>query len=186
MASELADLYPGERLLWTGMPTRYPVLSRTDRVILPLSAFAVIMFVSNAIVPMIRDDRAGNVVMVPFLVVFGLMVTHLLAGRFVVRRRELRTTTYTVTDQRVIVVSRPLLGRRVNSAYLRALLPPLVVSESGSVGTIKFGQATLFQELMREGNRTRRMEFVPELIEIDNVWQVRDTIARAQRELPPY
>ncbi|CAM3094309.1 hypothetical protein SAXI111661_17750 [Saccharomonospora xinjiangensis] len=31
MASELADLYPGERLLWTGMPTRYPVLSeRTE------------------------------------------------------------------------------------------------------------------------------------------------------------
>ncbi len=187
MASELTELYPGERVLWSGAPTRYPLLSKADAYFLPMSILWTVLGLFFMVVPMLRGDRPRGFFPLPLVLLFGLIVAYLLVGRYVLRRRELRSTTYTVTDRRVIVSSRSLFGLRVRSAYLGSLPPPLLVAESGTVGTIKFGELTFLQEIAREHQRMggRRTEFVPELIQIEHARQVRDTIALAQHGPSP-
>jgi hypothetical protein len=118
---------------------------------------------------------------IPFIL-FGV---YLVAGRLVVRALQLRSTTYAVTDRRLIeTVRRP--RRRVTEAYLSLLAPPVMqVGPDGATGSIAFGAFPGLAESLAEtgfaNRRGRRRE--PRAIVLRGIaqpQQVRDIIATAQ------
>jgi hypothetical protein len=173
----VADLSPSERVLWTGSPVRHPVFDSSDRLVVPGALVGVVFlvfWVSTA-------TAAGA----PFFFVgFGYLglawVVFLLIGRPVLRWLELRTTVYTVTDQRVLIEAKVLGVARNRSRYLRQLSPPMVVARAGGVGDVRFDNET-FLDMVR-ANRNRPMPPRPfELRAIEGPERVRDLIMTASR-----
>jgi hypothetical protein len=175
-------LVTGERLLWSGSPQRQPVFDAGDLVAVPLSlvwcAFAVFweFGVVSSGAPIFMRIWG-----VPFIV-FGV---YMVVGRLVLRVWQLRSTTYAVTNRRVIeTIRRPRL--RVTEAYLRNLPPPVMKTrDDGATGSIAFGSFPGVAESLAEMsfNGRRRSARGPRAIvlrEIALPWQVRDIIASAQ------
>jgi hypothetical protein len=175
-------LVTGERLLWSGSPRRQPVFDGADLVAVPVTlawcAFAV--FWEFGVV-----SSGGPIFMriwgIPFIV-FGV---YLVVGRLVVRVWQLRSTTYAVTDRRVIETTRrPRL--RVTEVYLRDLPPPVMKTrDDGATGSIAFGSFPGLAESLAEMgfNSRRRSARAPRAIvlrEIAQPRQVHDIIASVQ------
>ncbi len=183
MTDDVGDLYPGERVLWTGGPARFPVFNRADILFVPFS----LLWGGFAIFWEIRAASFGGP---PFFLlvggVFVLLGLYLIAGRLVVRALALRATHYVITDRRVIVRSAVFGRRRERSAYLKNLPPPVLSSRAGPVGTIKFGESTFLGDLMAEQGHSFSMGRgiagppPPVLTEIEGAREVRDLIATAQ------
>lgn len=114
------------------------------------------------------------------------MGLYFVVGRLIVRYMSLRGSRYQSTDRRVIVNSTVLGRRRVQSAYLKDLPPPMVAGRDGPVATIKFGDSTLLGDVMAAsalGSSSSRAAAPPVLVEVDGARQVRDIIAAAQAAL---
>ncbi|MFC0115359.1 hypothetical protein [Kibdelosporangium aridum] len=178
MSQGQADLFSGERVLWTGAPTRYPVFTRADVFMVPFSVlwcgFAIFWTVNAA-------STAPPFAL--FGMIFVVIGLYMVFGRLITRWLRLRGTTYTVTDRRVVVRS-ALFGRQQErSAYLDALPPP-VLAGTDTTGTITFGTTSLMDEFrasqgfMPGGLDSR--PFIPALVAVSNARNVRDIIATAQ------
>ncbi len=115
--------------MWTGKPVRYPVFDAGDFFLVPFS----ILWCSVVFRSVWPPDR------VP-LIVWGFVAVglYLLVGRLVVRQLVLRSTTYTVTNKRLVVESRVLGVTRVRSDFLRTMRPP-VADDHGGHGNVRFG-----------------------------------------------
>src|SRR5438045_244159 len=175
-------LVAGERLLWSGTPARHPVFDSADFAAVPVSlawcGFAV--FWESGVM-----SSGAPVFMQIWGIPFVLVGLYLVVGRLVVRRLQMRSTTYAVTDRRVIeTVRRPRL--RVTEAYLRDLPPPVTkIRDDGTVGSIAFGSfpglaetlADMGVKNLRRSTRTPRRN---ELREIAQPQHVREIIASAQ------
>jgi hypothetical protein len=118
VTDDVGDLYPGERVLWTGAPVKFPVLSRGDALLVPFS----IVWCGFAI---FWETLAAVSGAPPFFLVWGgtfvLLGLYFVFGRLIVRYLTLRGTRYVITDRRVIVCSTALGRRREQSSYLRSL-----------------------------------------------------------------
>jgi hypothetical protein len=175
-------LVAGERLLWSGGPQRQPVFDGADAVAVPVSlvwcAFAI--FWEFGVV-----SSGGPIFMWIWGIPFIMFGVYLVVGRLVVRALQLRSTTYAVTNRRLIeTIRRPRL--RVTEAYLRNLPPPVVkIRDDGAIGSIAFESFPgLADSLAEMGFNTRRrgtrMPRAIVLREIAHPGQVRDIIASAQ------
>lgn len=170
-----ADLAPSERVLWTGSPVRHPVFDSSDRLVVPAAIFGVafMVFWMGTVV----DTGAPAL----FLVAGGLglaWTVFLLLGRPTLRWLELRSTVYTVTNQRVLIEATVLGRPRSRSRYLRQLVPPTVVARARGIGDVRFEEQGLL-EMMR-ASRNRALPPRPfELRAIENPARVRDLIMAA-------
>ncbi|TCO55102.1 hypothetical protein [Actinocrispum wychmicini] len=181
------DLYEGERVLWTGSPSRYPIFNRGDIFLVPFS----IVWCGFAIFWETTAARTGAP---PFFLLFGgffvLAGLYLVVGRLIARYLFLLGSDYLVTDRRVTVSTIVLGRRRVRSVYLKDLPPPMISAERGPVGTIKFGDSTFVSEIIaarREGFLGRRTVAPwPTLVQVHSAREVRDIIAAIQAgRVPP-
>lgn len=170
------NLLSGERLLWSGKPERRRPFDRSDA--LPL-AFSLLGWVF-VIVWIAAAERSG----VPkiffwWAVVIACFGVIEFVGTAVVRFIQLGSTRYAVTDRRVIeIVDRPR-RRRVES-YLRDLSPPVLrANDTGSTGSVAFGQFPGFQGKLRRNRHKRAIV----LRDIEQPRYVRDLIADAQAKV---
>ncbi len=170
------SLLPGERLLWSGRPQRFP-LRLMDVYLL---GFGLLWLTLNGTFLAAALNGGGPPLPIPILfLAFGLVMTW---GRVLMGQLALRSTTYLLTDRRMVVVStRPRYSE--HSEYLTRLAPPVVKPASDGSGTIGFG-AMDFMTQMASMSGMKRNPFggstLIELRAIPDVVLVRDQIANAQ------
>lgn len=115
-------LLPGERMLWTGQPSRVRVrLADVGVSLYELAALAVVAVISSGqwhSLPVLL--RAFMVIIVAGAVI---QVAVMLAYRVMIRPRQSRQTVYQITDWRVVVTT-GLRTRRSWSAYLDQISEP--------------------------------------------------------------
>ncbi len=179
---EQLHLLPGERLLWTGRPARYPVFDATDVALVPFSllwcGFAVFWEYGA-----LHGGAPAFFVLwgVPFI----LSGLYLVVGRLVVRALRLRSTRYVLTSRRLVEsADRPRTW--TTETYLRDLPPPVVRTRpSERIGSLAFGTFPGLTDTLAEagGNWRSLAPQRPVLREIEHPEQVRDLIAAAQANL---
>ena len=136
MSLGAGQLFPAERVLWSGAPVRFPLLDVRDVVFLPLG----VLCGAEAVFNEIASAQASSVQFVLALrSLFAVMGLYLVVGRVAWRQFVTRSSRYTVTNRRIIVDAN-VLGRRVNhSRYLTELGEPICREDRNGVGTIRFG-----------------------------------------------
>jgi hypothetical protein len=168
------DLLPAESVLWQGKPARYPWFERSDRyLLLPMWGVFAVIAVWLFIAPPAADTTLGRL----FPVSWSAVLVWVMADKLVMRQRTLRSTEYVVTDQRVVVTTRPFGSRLEHSAYLSQLEPPTLAEHGNGLGSIIFGRPSVIG--LPRGTRPKPGQTVG-LEQIPNAGQVRDTIAAAQ------
>ena len=135
------ELTSGERVLWEGRPDADRWLTTQDWYLIPFSlmwgGFAVFWEAGVLSSPSARSSIIFPVWGVPFVLI-GL---YLIFGRFFVRHRMRKATSYALTDKRVLEIGQSLFGgRRVNSVWLASY--PSIDKKIGNNGrgTIWIGQ----------------------------------------------
>lgn len=135
------ELTPGERVLWEGHPDADRWLTAQDWYLIPFSlmwgGFAIFWEAGVLSSASARSSIIFPVWGVPFVLI-GL---YLMFGRFFVRHRIRKATSYALTDKRVMEIGQSFFGgRRVNSIWL-ASYPPIdkKIGTNGR-GTIWIGQ----------------------------------------------
>lgn len=104
------ELNPGERLLWHGRPLDKIDLRNIPLIALPLTwvAGAGMIWIGGTLLHIFKASWTGNLITVPFGVIFLVAGIYVLLGPFLQRVLR-RGTFYAITDRRVIVVhERPL------------------------------------------------------------------------------
>jgi len=169
------SLLPGERLLWSGRPQRFS-LRRGERTMVASGAFCMTIVSTAFLTP----DTGGLPIGMPIMFLgIGFALTW---GRVIVSQLVLRSTTYLLTDRRLVAVSTRPKHREV-SEYLTRLPPPVVKPAADGSGSIGFGAFDLMSGMvtmsgMRRNPFTDRM--LIELRAIPDAALVRDQIANAQ------
>ncbi|RSN44756.1 hypothetical protein DMC64_17800 [Amycolatopsis sp. WAC 04197] len=171
------DLLPGERVIWAGQPVRRPLFNPGDYFNVPVGllwlAAVTVFFVAN-------HDTAFHTAAWVVLTVAGVL--HL-AGRPLIRYLRLASTTYAVTDGRVIATS-SLVRRKEESAALAGLADPVVTPGPGKTGTITFGRlGVLAWASANFGAGTGKDRKPPViLVGVSDVAKVREKLAKAVEE----
>ncbi|MFI9453476.1 hypothetical protein [Amycolatopsis sp. NPDC052450] len=171
------DLLPGERVIWAGQPVRRPLFNPGDYFNVPVGLLwlvgVTLFFAGN-------HDTAFHVAAWAVLTVAG--VFHF-AGRPLIRYLRLASTTYAVTDGRVIETS-SLVRRKERSRELAGLADPVVIPGPGKTGTITFGRlGVLAWASANFGAGTGRDREAPViLVGVSDVAKVREKLAKAVDE----
>jgi hypothetical protein len=140
MSTDSTDLLPGERIVWSGEPSRHRLLRPEDALLIPFSlvwgGFAIFWETS-----VLGDMGAGNGPPVFFAlwgVPFVILGLYFIVGRFIVRKMSLSQTRYVITDSR-IVIRGGVTGGRLHTSYLASLAPPVIKEYSDGSGDLAFG-----------------------------------------------
>ncbi|AIG74160.1 Conserved putative membrane protein [Amycolatopsis japonica] len=171
------DLLPGERVIWAGQPVRRPLFNPGDYFNVPVGLLwlgaVTVFFAAN-------HDTAFHTAAWVVLTVAGVL--HL-AGRPLIRYLRLASTTYAVTDGRVIATS-SLVRRKEESAALAGLADPVVTPGPGKTGTITFGRlGVLAWASANFGAGTGKDRKPPViLVGVSDVAKVREKLAKAVEE----
>ncbi|MFC9256805.1 hypothetical protein [Amycolatopsis thailandensis] len=179
------DLLPGERVIWAGHPVRRPLFNPGDYFNVPVGLLllgGVTLFFSA------NHDTAFH--RVAWVVLTAAGVFHLV-GRPLIRYLRLASTTYAVTDGRVIATS-SLIRRKEDATELAGLADPVVTPGPGKTGTITFGRLGVLAWASANfgaGSGKDRMPPVI-LVGVSEVAKVREKLAKAvdearQRQQPP-
>lgn len=172
------DLLPGETVLWSGRSQRF---SPTVVDLIPF-AFGAIFLGGGVLTFLNAASRSGAPSILPLLFA-GLGVT-LAWGQVLIHLVAQRSTTYLLTNRRVIAVSTRPRYREL-SEYLVRLEPPVVRLGPDGSGTIGFGAAdALTHRLSKSFQKgSPQSDVFIELRAIADAARVRDLIANA-RERP--
>jgi hypothetical protein len=139
MITDHADLYDGERVLWTGHPARFPVFDFVGILITAVGIYCVV----GAYFTIVSGLRHGNTAQVILASLIALCALAVIIGRPILRRATLRTTRYLLTESRIIIGS-TIEGRRATIVHLRDLTEPtLSIRDGASIGTIRFESSTV-------------------------------------------
>jgi hypothetical protein len=151
-------LLPGERVLWSGSPRRFPFFNPVDKLIGPFGIVGCVLAI-GAEIAILRSAAP------PFFATLGALFVaaalYATAVRLLVRWLTLRKTRYAVTNLRVITVSDNFRHREV-SAHRTALEPPSILPGPDGTGTIVFGDLTVAGQL--RAVRTRGGQAKPGLL----------------------
>ncbi|KZB83871.1 hypothetical protein [Amycolatopsis regifaucium] len=179
------DLLPGERVIWAGHPVRRPLFNPGDYFNVP---FGLLWLGGVTVFFFHHHETAFLVIAWSVLTVAG--VFHL-AGRPLIRYLRLASTTYAVTDGRVLATS-SLVRRKDESASLAELDDPVVTPGPGKTGTITFGRlGVLAWASANYGTGHGKGRQAPViLVGVSEVGKVREKLAKAveearQRNKPP-
>jgi hypothetical protein len=138
MSLGAGQLFPAERVLWSGAPIRFPLFDFRDWLFLPLGLLCVAEAAFNEIEAL--RATAGELIGV-WRGFFALVGLYLILGRLVMRQYATRSARYTVTNRRIIVDSN-VLGRKTNRfRYLSELGAPMCRIGRNGVGNIRFGRS---------------------------------------------
>lgn len=169
-------LLPGETLLWSGQPLQGWVLESSDWFLVPFSlAWGGFAIFWNAAVWLGGSPLFFKLFGLPFLFV-GLF---LIAGRFIVDRRNRARTHYAVTDQRLLISEGN--GAKIRSFPIDALPAFEMSEEGGGQGSIRFGPRPISAQMGMEARGFSGWPGVvsaPEFFRIDNVRQVYELILK--------
>jgi len=182
-------LQPGERVVWTGRPSRYRVLRPIDLVVVVIGACWVGLgarFVLDLTLPALP---------------FALVGAYLLTARFVVRIVSVRQARYLVTDRRLVLTG-GLTGQVVVTADLIRLPDPVFTLNVDRSGDLAFGHMPSFwypigrrrwflsfdQRLRRSRYQYRMMLGLdplvpPRLLDIPDVADVAELVGATQQKL---
>lgn len=184
MADDIQSrLLPGERILWTGAPSRGLMLTSRDAQMVPFSLFwcgfvAVWMF--GAIKASLNPVHGDRMWFFPlFGVPFVLIGLHMLIGRFFHDAWIRRRTSYAVTNQRILILrTAPTLKF---TAFAIDRLPELTLEEhANGHGTIRFQpQPTMWNN--RDGSSWTPALNTAQFLMIDDARGVFDRIQKAAR-----
>src|SRR4051794_33396404 len=170
MSEGRVDLFAGERVLWDGTPTKFPVFDRGDVFLVPFS----LLWCGFAIFWTIGAIGSGGPTPFAIFGLFFIMIgLYFVFGRLIARWMRLRGTTYTVTDRRVIVISTAFGRRREKSAYLNTLPPPVLTKGTDMTGTITFGTSTWMDDIRPSGGTfalsgQSTASFMPTLVHVSD------------------
>jgi hypothetical protein len=157
---------------------RITVFEPVDRILVPFHALwlGVVVFL------MINKTIMVTPFAVPIVAVFLGAGLYALVGRLIVRGLAVRSSEYTVTDRRLIVIMRVFGRRREFTEYLRVLQSPLLQEDNDGIGTIRFGSSRVLAQV-RDMRQTQQVSFGNPLVlhGIPHARNVRDIIATAQR-----
>ncbi|AUI61323.1 hypothetical protein [Amycolatopsis sp. BJA-103] len=171
------DLLPGERVIWAGTPVRRPLFNPGDYFNVP---FGLLWLGAVTLFFFYNHETAFHTVAWIVLTVAG--VFHL-AGRPLIRYLRLASTTYAVTDGRVIATS-SLFRRKEESAELAGLADPVVTPGPGKTGTITFGRlgvlAWASANFGAGSGKDRKPPVI--LVGVSEVAKVREKLAKAVDE----
>jgi hypothetical protein len=138
MSLGAGQLFPAERVLWSGAPVRFPLFDVRDIVFVPLGVLCGIEAAFNEIGAL--QVAGGGAIMV-WRGLFALVGLYLVIGRVVFRQYLARSSRYTLTNRRIIVDAN-VLGRRINRfRYLSEVGKPICREGRNGVGTIRFGRS---------------------------------------------
>jgi hypothetical protein len=158
--TEDGDTFDGERVLWSGQPTRFPIF---DRVGVLLTAVGIYCLAGGAFT-IVAGARAGNSTTVILAALMTTCVLVVVIGRPLLRRSTLRHTRYLLTRSRIAICS-TVTARREQVAHLRDLSQPILSQRDGATtGTIRFDGSPMV------------------LLEIENPRQVHQLITTAQAD----
>jgi hypothetical protein len=137
--TDKADTFDGERVLWIGQPARFPIFDVVGVLVTAVGIYCVVG-ATFSIVAGVRDGNATTVVLAAFI---ALCVLCVVVGWPLLRRANLRSTQYLLTESRIVVCS-TTTRRRTLIAHLRDLPPPtLSIRDGTSIGTIRFDGSTV-------------------------------------------
>lgn len=154
------DAFGGERVLWSGQPTRSPVFDRVGVLLTLVGIYCV----AGATFSIIAGAKAGSSATVILSVFIALCVLIAVIGRPLLRKANLRTTRYLLTESK-IVISSTSADRTKQIVHLRELSAPRLSQRDGaSTGTIRFEGSALV------------------LLEIENARLVQQLITTAQAD----
>ena len=158
--TEGQDAIGGERVLWAGQPSRFPIFDPLGVLLTTVGVYCV----AGAMFTIVAGARAGNSVTVILAGLIALCVLAVVIGRPLLRRSALRATRYLLTDSRIVIRS-STRGRADQVAHLRDLSAPILNRRDGNgIGTIRFNGSPVV------------------LLEIENARQVQQLIATAQAD----
>jgi hypothetical protein len=146
---------PDERLIWSGRPVLVPNLFVTTRLLPPFALLWVVVS-SGRLVSVVRGWRRDEVgfevvAVASVLLALGLW---LLVGPVIGQWARARRSAYAVTDRRILVLDRPVLGpASVTSHSLEELGSPLLTTRRDGSGTIRFGVSDITFDDIREADR---------------------------------
>ena len=182
-------LQPGERVVWTGRPSRYRMFRPIDLVVVAIGACWV-----GAGAWSVRDFTLPAVL-------FVLLGAYALTARFVVRMVALHQARYLVTDRRLVLTG-GLTGQAVVTADLSRLANPVYRHQIDGSGDLAFGHMPSFwypigrrrwflnvnQRLNRGRNQWRMVLgfdplVPPRLVDIPDVADVAELILATQQRL---
>ncbi len=89
-----------EHVLWQGTPGKGVLLEKIDYFIIPFIIFWLIIPTKVAIVSI----SMGRIFEALFSVPFFLVGLYLLVGRFIIKKKIMSKTLYTITDKRIIFI----------------------------------------------------------------------------------
>ena len=174
-----SQLAPNEQLIWVGQPRGGIVLKASDAFMIPFSlmwgGFAIFWEASvlTADAPFLFKLWG-----IPFVVV-GL---YLIFGRFIIDAKQRSSTSYGVTNERVIIVS-ALFGKKVKSLDLRTLNEISLDEKADGSGTITFGSLPVAYQWFGASRFSGwGQQSVPAFEMIQNAKGVYETIRSAQRK----
>ncbi len=171
------DLLPGERVIWAGQPVRRPLFNPGDLFNVP---FGLLWLAGVTVFFFYNHDTLFHTVAWVVLTVAG--VFHL-AGRPLIRYLRLGSTTYAVTDGRVIATS-SFFGRREQTAELAEQDDPVVTQGPAKTGTITFGKLGVLAWASANYGAATGKDRKPSvvLVGVSDVNKVRDRLAKAVAE----
>jgi hypothetical protein len=158
--ADQADTFDGERVLWIGQPARFPIFDVVGVLVTAVGIYCL----AGATFTIVSGARGGDATTVVLAALIALCVLCVMVGRPLLRRANLRTTQYLLTESRIVICS-TTTDRRTLIVYLRDLAPPrLSLRDGTSIGTIRFDGSPVV------------------LLEVENARQVHQLIASAQAD----
>ncbi len=162
-------LLPGESLLWGGVPKSVPAVEKSDLFIVPGLLFVGFW------VHMESQTTSSPL----FVYVAPTVIVLLWIGQMIIRYFKRRSSSFVVTDRRVVVRRK---GADVTSCYLSDLGPPQLAEHANGTGTITFGGGGLLAGFLGGKKSQEAESSLPELVGIEDARRVRDLIATAQHQ----
>ncbi|MFD2722121.1 PH domain-containing protein [Hymenobacter monticola] len=171
----VAELQPGEKLLWSGHPKTGLDIQRVDFCIAPLG----LLLFGYALRWMWRVQAAGFHPAIFLGVPFLLMGLYLAVGRFLYVAQQRAHTAYNITSERVLIRS-GIFRKQVTSFDLKSLPALTLVEKPDGTGTISLGAIySRYAALARVG--WPGVPQTPQLARIPNARQVYERLVKLQR-----
>lgn len=167
------QLFPGERLIWSGRPVDGLRLRAADWCLIPFSIFWTVF----SLIWMGGAYFTGaSILFRLFGVPFVLIGLFLLFGRFFTDAHTRSRTCYGITNERILILG-GLFNRQIKSLLLQSLTDVTLNERKDGIGTITFGPTWI---LANQGE-SASPRTLPSFDLIPNAREVFRTIQEAQK-----
>jgi hypothetical protein len=179
-----AELDPGEKILWVGIPRQGILFRGSDILMIPFSllwgGFAIFWEIMALSIPT-KESGPIAIIFPLFGIPFVIVGLYMIFGRFIFDSKNRSNTYYGVTDQRIIIKS-GLFRKSVKSLNLRTLTDISLNEKSDGNGSIAFGQENPMASWFGGTSFLGREYNVPKFEMISNAKDVYNKIREVQKK----